>query len=207
MRTPRKLSLALSMGLAALAGCASVTSQESGSRILASEAVIQELLETRFAFAALTVEDQGIVHLWLHANCAVGFEDRRTQFVALRAGTETALVEAFRMGPPVAFLQQLANTRRADFEGIQQALKTEDRAVLGTELAERLDAVSEDRYVTDGIVRAIANYRIAALDGLALVGSQSALAWLEGAAPKVSDPELKRVAERTIAAMQQRPHR
>jgi hypothetical protein len=172
--------------------------------ILASDEVIRELHTTRPAFTELPAADQAIVHLWLNANCAVGIDNHRAQFTKAGARLEAALIEAFKMGPPVAFLSDLSATRSADYAAIQAELKSEDEAFGSPELRKSVLALTEEDYVNDGLDRSVANYRLAALEGLSLIGTQTAAAWLERTAPTLDAFELRPAAERSLAALRKR---
>lgn len=207
MRKPEAASLTLVAILVTLEGRAEAPRGRAANRILASEAVIGEMHATRPAFTALTPAEQETVHLWLHAKCAVGSDDLRARFVKLGARTEAALVEAFQMGPPTAFLSEQSEVRREDHAAIHASLAGDEDTFLTPDLRKRLAEVPEESYVKAGLDRAIADYRIAALEGLALVGSRTMRAWFERAAPKLEDPDLRRAAERTLAALRDRPRR
>ena len=200
MRTPIRTSLTL----VALLVAPQARAQAPDAGILASEAVIREIHATRPAFTALAVTERQITHLWLHANCAVGLDETRAQLVKIGAVTERAFVEAFQMGPPTAFLSEQAATRRADHAAIRAAVAEGDELPFDARIRERVSAQSEETYVQESLDRTIANYRIAALDGLALVGARTGLTWLERAAPKIADAELRRAAERCLATLRTR---
>ena len=173
---------------AALVGCVTTPAPGPSARIPASEAVIRELHETRPAFTELTADEQTVVHLWLLANCAVGINDRRVQFIEPGARLEAALIEAFRMGPPAAYIGELSAARRADYVAIKAQLQSEEEPFGSPDLRKRLLTLSEETYLTDGLQRAVINYKLAALEGLGLVGSQTGVAWLERTAQRL-DPE------------------
>jgi hypothetical protein len=135
----------------------------------------------------------------------VGGDERRAEFVKLGTRYEAALIEAFRMGPPVALLAEVANTRRSDYAAIHERLNGEDRELFGAEVRANVGAISEDTYLNEGRGRTIVNYRLAALGGLTLVGGQATLAWLERTAPTLKDPELSDAAARTLTAVRDRP--
>ena len=147
------------------------------------------------------------MYLWLLASCAVGEVERRAEFVKLGTRHEGALIEAFRMGPPVALLAEIADRRRSDHAAIKGRLNGEDRELFGPELRERLTAVSERDYVDAGIERTIASYRLAALNGLANIGSQTSIEWFERTALTLKDPELRDAAARTLTALRDRLRR
>lgn len=207
MRRSTSIRLAILVVLATLAGCAVPIGKEPADQLLASEAMIRELRETRPAFMALAPDEKSAVHLWLLANCAVDEDDRLTQLVKRGPRMEAALIEAFRMGPPTAFLSEMTATRRSDYKAIKERLDAEDRELFGPELRQRLTAVSEGAYVNAGIERTIVNYRIAALNGLASIGSDTSIAWLERTALTLKDPELRDAAARTLATARDRPRR
>ena len=204
MQTPTQTLVIVVALLTTLAGGAVMPSTGSANQMFASPSVMSELRGTRPGFTALPPDEQAIVYLWLQANCAVGAEDQRTQFVKLSTGVEAALIESFRMGPPTALLTELADTRHRDFAAIKVRLDGEDSELFDPELRERLAGLSEDAYVKEGISHTITSYRIAALDGLALIGSATTIAWLERTAPTLRDPDLIRAAERTRATLRER---
>lgn len=204
MHTHRETALALTLLVIVVSGCAEIPSKTAADQVFASPAVIRELHDTRPAFASIPPNEQSIVHVWLLANCAVGADDRTAQLTRLSTRVEPALIEAFRMGPPTALLAELAETRHTDFAAIKTGLDGEDREPFGPELRNRLAALSEDAYVNEGIESTITSYRIAALDGLARVGSKTTVVWLERTAPTLKDPDLTRAAERTRAALRER---
>lgn len=193
--------------LATLAGCVTTPTSAPEGRLFASDAVTRELRETRPDFTALAPDEQSVVHLWLLANCAVDANDSRMQLGKLGTHVEAALIEAFRMGPPTAFLSEIEDTRRRDYTAIKERLDGEDRELFGPELRARLGALSEDAYVNEGLRSTIVNYRLAALDGLTLVGGRAAVAWLERTAPTLKDPELSDVAARTLTTLHDRLRR
>lgn len=187
--------------IAGLAACVTPPAPAS-DRIPASDDVVRELRETRPAFAELAGADQATLYLWLHANCAVGIDAQRAQFT--RAGTrlEAALVEAFKMGPPDALLEELAATRREDHLAITASASEEP--FVSPELRKRVLALSEDVYLNDGLARIVVNYKLAALEGLGLVGSEVALTWLERTADAIDDPDLQPAAQRGKEAIRRR---
>ena len=207
MQPPNLKPLVLLALAATLPGCVTTPTTAPRDQLFASDSVIKEMRKTRPAFTGLSINEQSMVHLWLLANCAVGADDRRTQFVHLDARAEAALIEAFRMGPPSALLTELGDIRRSDYAAIKERLDGEDRGLFGPTLRAQVAALSEDAYIKEGIERTIASYRIAALGGLAMIGTQTSIAWLEQTAPTLKDPELSRAAEHTLAALRDRQHR
>ncbi len=173
----------------------------------ASEAVMRELYETRPALTALSLREQATLHLWLLANCAVGAEERRTELVSLSARVEPALIEAFRMGPPTASLNELSSHRRADFVSIQERLTGEDAELFTAEVRTLVAKISEPAYVLEGVNQAILDYRLAALLGIAQIGSRTSVAWLERTIPTLPDSELSRAAALTLSALRARQRR
>ncbi len=172
--------------------------------ILASDEVIQELRETRPAFSELTASDQAIVYLWLNANCAIGGDDRRGDLLKAGARTEVALIEAYAMGPPVAVVGGLVERRRADYRAIVAQLQSGEDEFIAPEVKSRLLSRSGDAYVADGVEQTIAAYRLAALNGLAVVGSPTAAAWIQRKLPTIADADLRGAAERTLAIIHRR---
>jgi len=207
MQTHNPIPLVSLVLLATLAGCATISAKAPGDQRFASDAVIRELRETRPAFTALTANEQSTVYLWLLAKCAVGAGDVRDQFAKLSTHTELVFIEAFRMGPPIALLAELADTRRNDYTAIRERLDGEDRELFDSRLRERLIGVPEDAYVREGIERTILAYRLAALDGLAQVGSQASIAWLERTVPTLTEPELRRASELALTTLRARQPR
>lgn len=201
------LLLTLAALLAGAQGAATDPPRTDAEPILASPAVIAELRATRPAFAALSAADQAVTHLWLHTSCGVGSDDLRARFVAVGPRAEAALLEAFRLGPPAAFLAEQAAVRRRDHAAIQAGLADDENTFLTPDVRQRLAAVSEEDYVKAGVAQAVERYQVAALDGLALVGSDAARAWLQEAAPGLASPAVRRAAERTLAALGDRPRR
>ncbi len=126
------------------------------------------------------------------------------ELVKLGSFGELALIEAFGMGPPVAFLAELAASRRNDFAAIQERLAGEDREMFDEELMKQVKAISEESYVNKGIDLTILSYRLSALDGIATVGTNTSIAWLERTSPKLESPELRSAAERALDALRQR---
>jgi hypothetical protein len=114
---------------------------------------------------------------------------------------EPALIEAFRMGPPAALLGEIADARRSVLSNIKAGLGDDDSALFTPDVRQRIAALSEDAYVNDGVGSAISAYRIAALDGLALVGSETSLNWLTRTERAITNADLKRAAQRTLAAL------
>jgi hypothetical protein len=207
MRASAALSIVLGVAvIAGLVGCATLP-PASAERILASEDVVRELHETRPAFTELAVADQAIVYLWLHANCAAGMDEERARFTRAGARLEAALIEAFKMGPPSAFLGELSATRRADYAAIADQLRSSEEPFVEANLQKRVLALTEQTYLTDGLERTVANYRLAALEGLSVVGSPIATAWLERTAGTLEDAELRPAAERSLAALRSRLRR
>jgi hypothetical protein len=203
-RLPVRIVLVVTVTTLMLAGWGKVPPAQPVTQTFASPAVFQELRDTRPAFAALTIDQQSFVHLWLLANCAVGADRRSDRLKKLGGGVEPALIEAFRMGPPSALLGELADSRRDDLVAIKADLADDDSGLFKPELRSRVAALSEDSYVDEAIGGTIAGYRIAALDGLALIGSETALRWLAHAEPTIQDPAVKRAAARTLTALRKR---
>lgn len=199
--------LALVALAATLSGCITTHSTIPDEHFFASDAVIQEMRNTRPAFTRLPVKEQALVHLWLLANCAVGAEDHRTQFAHLDARAEAALIEAFRMGPPSALLTELGDTRRRDYAAIKVRLEGEDRELFSPSLRAQLATLAEHSYLKEGIDLTITSYRIAALRGLALIGTQTSIAWLDQTVSTLKDPEVSRAAQGTLEALRDRQHR
>lgn len=207
MRIASTSPVALSVLLGfSLAGCSRAPTRTASDPILASADVVRELHETRPAFTELTKDEQAIVHLWLHAHCAVGFDERQARFIRPGTRLEAALIEALRMGPPVAFLGELSAARRSDHAAIRSQLESDEEPFGSPDLRTRLLTLSEERFLNDALHRAVISYRRAALEGLGLVGSQTAVAWLERTAQSF-DPELRPAAERSLAAIRTRLRR
>jgi hypothetical protein len=190
--------------LVVAAACATPRPALAESQAFASSAVLLEMSETRPAFNSLNPYEQSQVHIWLLANCAVDADTRRMELVKLGSFGELALLEAFGMGPPVTFLAELAASRRNDFAAIQERLAGEDREMFDDYLREQVKAISEKSYVNEGIDLTILSYRLSALDGIATVGTNTSIAWLERTSPKLESPELRRAAERALDALRQR---
>jgi len=186
------------------AACVTPRSALAESQDFASSAVLLEMSETRPEFSSLKPYDQSKVHIWLLANCGIDADTRRLELVRLGSFGELALIEAFGMGPPVAFLAELAASRRNDFAAIQERLAGEDREMFDEDLMKQVKAISEESYVKDGIDLTILSYRLAALDGIATVGTNTSIAWLERTTPKLESPELRRAAERALEALRKR---
>jgi hypothetical protein len=205
MQTSARTLPAVLMLFTLLVSCAKMPNGDpANDQILGSPSVVREMRNTRPAFAALTPDQQASMHFWLLANCETGVDNRHAQIVKAGAGMETAFIESFRMGPPKALLAELNKTRHRDFAAIKEGLDGEDRDLFDPELRGRLAALTEDAYVTEGEQITTKSYRIAALDGLALIGSSASVAWLEQIAPTLHDPELTRAAERTYTALLER---
>ena len=205
MQTSVRTLVAVLAFFTLLVSCAKMPKVDpANDKILGSPSVVRELLNTRPAFAALTPDQQASLHLWLLASCETGAEDRRAQIVKPGAGMETAFIESFRMGPPKALLAELNKTRHRDFSEIKEGLDGEDRELFDPELRGRLAALSEDAYVEEGVLITIKSYRIAALDGLAMVGSEATIVWLDQTTPTLNDPDLTSAAERTHTTLQER---
>lgn len=193
--------------VAVLTGCNRRVSVAPGNQVFASPNVMRELHDTRPAFAALPPEQQAIVHFWLFANCAVGAEERNAQLAKFNGPVELALMESFRMGAPKAFVDEVIQTRRSDFAAIKVGLNNEDRDLFAADLRDRLAALSEDAYIQQGVDVTIRNYKLASLDGLARIGSKNTLDWLRSTEPTITDSDLKRGAERALAALRARLQR
>ena|SRR5213593_75091 len=187
-----------------LVSCGETSRRGNAGGALASEAVNQELATTRPAFAELPTSEQAVVYLWLHADCAVGQEERRASLVSGGNRLELAFIEAFRMGPPKAFLGEITAIRREEYIAIQDGLKEPDGLPLDASIRKRLTTTTEESYVAEGLALTIRNYRLAALEGLKLVGSQKALAWLDRTVPTLQDAELARAAKATIDVLRGR---
>lgn len=194
----------LLLTLVVAAACGMPRPALAENQAFASSAVLLEMSETRPEFSSLKPYEQSQVHIWLLANCAVDADTRRMELVKLGSFGELALIEAFGMGPPVAFLAELAASRRNDFAAIQERLAGEDREMFDEEVMKQVKAISEESYVKDGIDLTILSYRLAALDGVATIGTSTSIAWLERTTPKLESPELRRAAERTLDALRQR---
>jgi len=190
-----------------LSGCVTTPRTAPDEHLFASDSVIQEMRKTRPAFTRLSVKEQSVAHFWLLANCAVGADDHRKQLVYLDAHAEDALIEAFRMGPPRSLLRELSDTRRRDYAAIKERLEGKDRELFGPSLRAQLAALSEDAYIKEGIDLTIAGYRLAALAGLTMIGTQTSIAWLEQTVPTLKDPELNRAAQYSLDALRDRQHR
>jgi hypothetical protein len=78
------------------------------------------------------------------------------------------------------------------------------RGLFDPKLRERLATVSEDAYVKEGLERTLAAYRLAALDGLSEVGTQTSTVWLERIAPALTDPALRRASQLALAKLRDR---
>jgi len=194
----------LLLTLVAAAACAAPPRASAAEPVFASSAVLNELSETRPEFSALQPDDQSQVYIWLLANCADGADVRRKELVYIGSRGELALVEAFRMGPPVAFLSELAASRRNDFVAFHEQLAGEDRDLFDEELRARVNAISQESYVDDGINQTILSYRLAALAGIAAVGTNTSLAWLERTTPGIEVPEIRRAADRALETLRKR---
>ncbi len=190
--------------LVVAAACIAPPPALAESRAFASDAVLLELKETRAEFSSLQPHEQSQVYIWLLANCGVGADARHKELLQIGRFGELALIEAFGMGPPVAFLTELAAARRNDHAAIQERLAGEDREMFDDYLKEQLKAISEESYVKEGINLTILSYQLAALDGIAAVGTNTSLAWLERTAPKLESRELRRAAERALEALRKR---
>jgi hypothetical protein len=146
-------------------------------------------------------DDQSNVYNALLANClgAPGAPP-----VKFGKEAEIALIEAFRMGPPTAFLAEMAESRHEEFAAIQQQLAGEDRELFDASLVKQVQAISEETYVTEGIDQTILGFKLSALDGLAAVGTKTTIQWLERTAPKIESPQLRAAAERTLNTLRGR---
>ncbi|HEY5754689.1 MAG TPA: hypothetical protein VIU34_02645 [Steroidobacter sp.] len=191
----------LLLTLVVSAACVTSRPALAEEQAFASSAVLLELKETRSEFSSLKPYEQSQVYIWLLANCGVDADTRRMDLMKLGSFGELALIEAFGMGPPVAFLAELAASRRNDFAAIQERLAGEDREMFDDYLREQVKAISEDSYVNDGIDLTILSYRLSALDGIATVGTNTSIAWLERTSPKLESPELRLAAERALEAL------
>jgi len=198
------LSLSLFVLVSALVGCGETSQRADGGGVLASDAVNQELATTRPAFAELPASERAIVHLWLHADCAVGQDERRASLVRSGNRLELAFIEAFRMGPPKVFLGEISAIRREEYVAILEGLKEADGLPFHVSIRKRLAAMTEESYLAEGINLTIRNYRLAALEGLKLVGSPKTLGWLDRTAPTLQDPELVRASQATIEILRGR---
>jgi len=190
--------------LVAVAGCVTPPAAMAAEQAFASSAVMNELTVTRPEFASLQPDEQSQLHIWLLANCAVGADTRRKELLSIGSRSELALVEAFRMGPPVAFLAELANSRRNDRAAVHEQLAGEDRELFDDDLRARVNAIPEDSWVNDGINQTILSYRLAALDGISAVGTNTSIAWLERTTPTLESPELRHAAERSLDTLRKR---
>ena len=94
--------------------------------------------------------------------------------------------------------------RREEYIAIQDGLKEPDGLPLDASIRKRLTTTTEESYVAEGLALTIRNYRLAALEGLKLVGSQKALAWLDRTVPTLQDAELARAAKATIDVLRGR---
>lgn len=189
---------------ALLVACSTLMPPPAAPKFPASAAVIEEMQATRPAFAALRPQDQATVYLWLNANCAVDGEDRRAAILAMPRDAEIVLIEAFRMRPPSALLDELAETRREEFDGIQRELASDDIAWVDAGTRQRLTTLSQSSFVAAGIDATIRNYRVAALQGIALVGTTTSISWLERALPDIAGAELKQSAQQTLVELRRR---
>jgi hypothetical protein len=170
----------------------------------ASSDVIAELMQERPAFASLSRHAQAAIYNWLLANCAVGAEDRKATLERVGSSAEFALIEAFRMGPPQALLDQLATETQRTYEGIVASVVTGEDLPFSPSAKEALLALRRDEYVGNTLDITIINYRRASLSGIDLVGSAMSLRWLERTIPKLKDQDLRARAEAVRASLDKR---
>jgi len=187
-----------------VAGGVTPSATMAAEQTFASSAVMNELSATRPEFSSLQPDEQFQLHIWLLANCAVGADTRRKELLSIGSRSELVLVEAFRMGPPVAFLAELANSRRNDLAAIREQLRGEDRELFEADLQARVNEIAENSWVNDGINQTVLSYRLAALDGIAAVGTNTSIAWLERTTSTLETPELRRAAERALDTLRKR---
>ncbi len=197
-----RMNLLLSLVVAAV--CATPPPAMADEPAFASSAVLLELKETRAEFSSLRLDQQSQVYIWLLANCAVDADMQRKELLNIGSFGELALIEAFGMGPPVAFLAELAAARRNDFAAIHERLAGEDRELFDEYLKEQVKAISEESYVNEAINLTILSYQLAALDGIATVGTNTSIAWLERTTPRLENPETRRAAERALETLRKR---
>jgi len=194
----------LLLNFAVAAACATSPMTMADAPAFASSAVLFELSETRDEFSALEPDGQSLLYIWLLADCAVDANDRRAELLKFGSRGELALIEAFRMGPPDAFIAEIADARRNDLFAIRAQLEGEDRELFDEEITKRVLEISEKSYVNDGITPVIQSYKLAALDGIAITGTNTSITWLERTIPTLEDKELQSAAGRALEALRKR---
>jgi len=108
------------------------------------------------------------------------------------------------MGPPDAFLAELAESRRNSLVAIREQLEGEDRELFDEDLAARVREISEKTYVNEGIDQTVLSYKLAALDGIAATGTSTSIAWLERTIPTIESKELQGAAGRALETLRKR---
>ena len=108
------------------------------------------------------------------------------------------------MGPPDAFIAEIADARRNDLVAIRAQLEGEDRELFDEEITKGVLEISEKSYVNDGITPIIQSYKLAALDGIAITGTNTSITWLERTIPTLEDKELQSAAGRALEALRKR---
>jgi len=186
------------------AGCSTSPMAMADEPAFASSAVLFELSETRDEFSSLGPDEQSQVYIWLLANCGVDANVRRADLVKIGSRAELALIEGFRMGPPDAFLAELADSRRNSLAAIREQLEGEDRELFDEDLTKRILEISEKTYVNEGIDQTILSYKLAALDGIAAAGTSTSIAWLERTIPTIESKELQGAAGRALETLRKR---
>jgi len=197
-----RTKLLLAIGLAC--GCVVAPMASAGEQSFASSAVLFELSQTRPEFSSLEPDAQSLVYIWLLADCGVDANDRRADLLKFGSRGELALIESFRMGPPDAFIAEIADARRHDLVAIREQLAGEDRELFDKELTSRVLAISEKSYVNDGIDQVVLSYKLAALDGIAATGTPTSIAWLERTIPTIESKELQGAAGWALETLRSR---
>ena len=185
-------------------GCAMSPMTWADEPSFASRAVLFEMSQTRPEFSSLEPDGQSLVYIWLLADCAVDANIRRADLLKFGSRGELALIESFRMGPPDAFIAELADARRQDLVAIREQLEGEDRELFDEELTARVREIPEKSYVNDGVTHAIQTFKLAALDGIGATGTNTSIAWLERTIPTIENKELQGAAGRALETLRKR---